>query len=63
MKTPAEMTYEELVTLVRGIVREELHLPPPIAPEIRSAPLNFPVIDVGPWPEDLKLAREEFYED
>ena len=24
---------------------------------------DFPVIDVGPWPEDLTLSREEIYGD
>lgn len=26
-------------------------------------PLRFPVIDIGPWPEDLSLRREDMYGD
>lgn len=25
-------------------------------------PLNFPVIDIGEWPEDLSLRREDLYD-
>lgn len=26
-------------------------------------PLHFPVIDIGPWPEELSLRREDMYGD
>jgi hypothetical protein len=26
-------------------------------------PLNFPVMSVGPWPENLSLRREDMYDD
>jgi hypothetical protein len=29
----------------------------------KRPPLDFPVIDVGPWPENLSLRREDLYDD
>jgi hypothetical protein len=29
----------------------------------KRPPLNFPVDDVGPWPESLSLRREDMYGD
>ncbi len=34
---------------------------PPLKPA--HPPLDFPVIDVGPWPENLSLRREDMYND
>jgi hypothetical protein len=67
MKTLTEMNWDELLNMLRAeireIVREELHKPPTIPTDVLNAPLNFPVDDVGPWPERLNLTREEFYAD
>jgi hypothetical protein len=30
---------------------------------VRREPLDFPVISVGKWPEDLSLRREDMYGD
>lgn len=35
--------------------------PPASKPE--RPPLDFPVIDVGPWPDNLSLRREDMYDD
>ncbi|MBI5666946.1 MAG: hypothetical protein HZC41_02990 [Chloroflexi bacterium] len=32
-------------------------------PKTKRAPLNLPVVDLGPWPEDLSLQREDLYDD
>ena len=32
-------------------------------PEEPRPPLDLPVLDVGPWPEDLSLRREDMYDD
>jgi hypothetical protein len=29
----------------------------------KRPPLDFPVIDVGPWPENLSLRREDLYDE
>ena len=29
----------------------------------KRPPLNLPVIDVGPWPDELSLRREDWYDD
>ena len=34
----------------------------PLAPGAR-APADFPVDDVGPWPENLSLRREDMYDE
>jgi hypothetical protein len=61
-----------------GKLTLELDLPPNIPPGehhivvvidddplplLLPAPLEFPVIDVGPWPEHLSLRREDLYDD
>jgi hypothetical protein len=35
----------------------------PAQKETERGPLNFPVDDLGPWPEDLSLRREDMYDD
>ena len=35
----------------------------PHKPATAQDPLNFPVISVGQWPEDLSLRREDLYGD
>jgi hypothetical protein len=32
-------------------------------PVRKASPLEFPVDDVGPWPEGLSLRREDLYDD
>jgi hypothetical protein len=32
-------------------------------PILKKPPLEFPVIDVGAWPENLSLRREDLYDD
>jgi len=64
-----EMLREELRSMAHQAAREALEeitrgvvTPPPTADEVRSQPLNFPVDDVGPWPPDLSLRREDMYD-
>lgn len=68
----------ETVVMVEPDGKLTLQLPPDIAPGehrivlvIEEQPvlaekrpmLDFPVIDVGEWPEDLSLRREDMYGD
>jgi hypothetical protein len=63
----ADLTFEEL----RAIIRQEI-----LQAGLQSAPVDaeddvslygdlsdFPVDDLGPWPDDLTLNRDEFYDD
>lgn len=60
----ADLTVEELLTLIRGVLREELRQQPVAAPRRQSALLELEPLHVGDWPEGLKLlSREEFYDD
>ena len=72
MDTPrvSDLTVDELWALLREkmqtLIREELHdaLGNKI-PEKSDLPTldDFPVDDLGPWPEGLTLRREELYGD
>ncbi len=33
-----------------------------VLPQPKRGPLDFPVIDVGPWPQGLSLRREDMYD-
>jgi hypothetical protein len=62
----ADLTFEEL----RAIIRQEIEqagLPSSSARteddlSIYGDLADFPVDDVGPWPEDLNLNRQDFYD-
>jgi hypothetical protein len=73
-KRVADLTVEELLSLwddqLRVVVRENL------AQMVKNAPTlptfeyladasfdDFPVDDVGPWPEGMSLRREDMYDD
>ena len=46
------------------IIEEQPTTTQPAQPTTRvSAPGEFPVFDLGSWPEDLSLRREDMYED
>ena len=67
----------ETILTVGADGKASLQLPPEIPPGEHRAvlvieeqpatkerpPLDFPVIDVGAWPEDLSLRREDMYDD
>jgi hypothetical protein len=68
----------ETIVMIGGDGRLVLQLPPDITPgehrivlvieeqpvvTEKRPPLDFPVIDVGKWPEDLSLRREDLYDD
>lgn len=61
---------DELRALARQAVDEALRdselrdavAPPPAPDDRRDQPLNLPVDDVGPWPADLSLRREDLYD-
>jgi hypothetical protein len=64
----ADLTTEELRTLVHNAVREAMREMMAEAEQKKSVterpPLDVPVLDVGPWPEGLELiSREEMYGD
>jgi hypothetical protein len=60
----ADLTVEELLNLIRGALREELRQQPVAAPRRQAALLELEPLQVGGWPEGLKLlSREEFYDD
>ena len=46
---------EDFVDFLKQRTRAEQHA--------KREPLDFPVISVGKWPEDLSLRREELYGD
>lgn len=64
----ADLTTEELRQLVHQAVREAMR---EILTEseqkesgLKRPPLDIPILDLGPWPEGLKLiSREEMYGD
>lgn len=40
--------------------------PPPVHPEPEKKPFNvddLPTVDLGPWPKNLSLRREDIYDD
>ena len=61
----ADLTTDELRALMREIVidvLQEWSNQAEIKPFTgKRAPLNIPVVDVGPWPENLSLRREDMY--
>jgi hypothetical protein len=60
----ADLTVEELLTLIRGALREELDRHQVIAPRRQEALLDLEPLRVGGWSEGLNLlSREEFYDD
>jgi hypothetical protein len=44
------------------VIDEQSASEPPLTKKERP-PLNFPVHDVGPWPADLSLRREDMYDE
>lgn len=61
----SDLTVEELIKVVQQAVREvlsETHSAPS-HPQEKRPPLDLPVIDVGPWPENMSLRREDWYGD
>lgn len=63
----SDLTVDELLTLLKPIIFEAMREAVagtglPVRKENRP-PLDLPVIDVGPWPKDLTLRREELYGD
>jgi hypothetical protein len=66
----SDLTVDELQSMLRQMVREAVReaIKDMNAPETTSkptrAPLDIPVLDVGPWPPGLELiSREEMYGD
>ncbi len=64
----ADMTVEELMTLIHQRVHLEVEEimkqhSGVSRPRQRLTLDDFPVDDVGPWPEGLTLRREEMYDD
>ena len=68
----------EMTVTISGDGKLVLQLPPDITPGEhrivlvieeqpvmleKRPPLDFPVIDVGEWPENLSLRREDLYDD
>lgn len=63
-KRVSEMTADELWTLIHDAVNDAIENKSKIKPEKKRSPLEIPTIDVGPWPENLRLiTRDEIYED
>jgi len=66
-KRIADLTFEEL----RAIIRQEIEQAGVQATSAETEDdlsiygdlADFPVDDVGPWPEDLNLNRADFYDD
>ncbi len=67
----------ETIALIEPDGKLILQLPPDVSPgqhrvvvvieeqpiSEKRPPLDFPVVDVGPWPENLSLRREDLYDD
>ena len=65
MENLSDLTLEQLYTIIRKEIRaalleEHSKLAEPI---IENDLSNFPVDDLGPWPDNLTLRREEMYND
>lgn len=45
------------------LVIDEQSVPPKLVTKKERPPLNFPVHDVGPWPANLSLRREDMYDE
>jgi hypothetical protein len=68
----ADMTLDELLKIVREDLHNIVHLEVTevleqqsgvARPKMRLTLDDFPVDDVGPWPEGLTFRREEMYDD
>jgi hypothetical protein len=63
----SDLTVDELLTLlqpvIRDAMREAMREFPSAKLTAERPPLDLPVVDVGPWPENLALRREEMYGD
>lgn len=62
-----DITFEDVLELAEQLTPEEqdkliAELSAKRPARIRP-PLNFPVDDLGPWPEGLSLRREDWYGD
>jgi len=58
----SDLTVEQLVALMRQVVREEIASTTQSQQNLSSLD-DFPVDNLGPWPEGLTLRREEIYGD
>jgi hypothetical protein len=53
LKLAEQLTAQEQAKLIERLQeKQETH-----------PPFNFPVIDLGPWPENVSLRREDWYDD
>jgi hypothetical protein len=60
----SDLTVEELVALIRELLREELSSKEAPTPRHQAKLLGLDPLHVGAWPEGLKLlSREEYYDD
>jgi hypothetical protein len=63
----ADITFEDVLELAEQLSPEEqarlIDELQAKRPARQRPPLNFPVDDVGEWPEGLSLRREEWYGD
>lgn len=51
-----------LVLAVESPASAEVEQVRAVSSEVR-APFDFPIHDIGPWPEGLSLRREDLYDD
>ncbi|MDX1993374.1 MAG: hypothetical protein SF029_13375 [bacterium] len=59
-----DMTVDELRTLLRELLQEAVQSTPALSPDPERTGLeDFPVDDLGAWPDDLTLRREAIYGD
>lgn len=69
IETDATVTQDGQLTLALhlnvppGQYRVLVVLEEPAPVSTQRPPLNLPVVDVGTWPEDLSLRREDMYGD
>jgi hypothetical protein len=61
--TPDGTLRVHLDNVAPGEYRAVLVLEEESVHETKRPPLNFPIDDLGPWPEDWSLKREDWYDD
>ncbi len=60
----ADLTFEELRAIIREEIERARQKPASDIEDLRYSDLSdFPVDDLGPWPDNLTLRREDMYGD
>jgi hypothetical protein len=65
MSVQLSLSFEDLVHLAEQLTPEEQKtlIERLETGKKKPVPFDFPVIDIGPWPGDFSLRREDWYSD